>query len=350
MSKPTPERVEKHISLTVDKKQSPVRIDKFIMSKIENVTRSKVQNAIADGLVKVNDELVKPNYKVRPFDVIDMILLKPEGFLSEVIPEEMPLDIVYEDDYLLVLNKPPGLVVHPGVGNYQGTLVNGLAHYFKEDEDQPIMEGNDFDRPWLVHRIDKDTSGLLLIAKLESAMNHLAEQFFNHSIERSYHALVWGSLEEEGTIDANIGRHPTNRLLMHVYPEGDEGKRAVTHYKTLEDLYYVSYVECKLETGRTHQIRAHMNYMGSPIFNDERYGGDQIKKGTIFTKYKQFVQNCFDLIPRQALHAKSLGFIHPVTNERMYFESELPSDFEAALNKWRNYHTIKIADNNELAE
>ncbi len=340
MSSEREELTERQFSIVADKGQSLIRIDKFLMDRVENVTRSKLQSALAEGFILVNGETVKPNYKVKPLDVIDLTIPRPEGFRDEVIPEDIPLDIIYEDNSLLIINKPAGLVVHPGVGNYEGTLVNGLAHYFKTD-DQPVMEGNDFDRPWLVHRIDKDTSGLLLIAKTEKAMTHLAKQFFNHDIDRSYHAIVWGSTEENGTIDAHIGRHPTNRLLMHVYPEGETGKNAVTHYSTIEDLYYVSYIECKLETGRTHQIRTHMNYLGHPIFNDARYGGDQIKKGTVFTKYKQFVNNCFDLLPRQALHAKSLGFIHPETGEEMFFDSELPDDFQQALNKWRSYRNTK---------
>ena len=328
---------ERH-SIVVDKKQSPVRIDKFLMARIEHATRNKIQNACKSGRVRVNGNEIKSNYKVRPFDEIKVYIAHQPMAGQRVQPEPIPLEIVYEDDYILVINKQAGLVVHPGVGNWTGTLVNGLVHYF-ESTDLPVMEGNLADRPGLVHRIDKDTSGLLVIAKTEDAISGLSKQFFDHTIDREYVALVWGDVEEEqGTIVGNIGRHPTNRTQMFVFEEEEEmGKHAITHYEVMEDLYYVTLVKCKLETGRTHQIRVHMKYIGHTLFNDARYGGDKILKGTVFTNYKRFVENTFELLPRQALHAVSLGFIHPITKEKMHFETELPEDFQAALEKWRGY-------------
>ncbi len=330
------DNVFEHFRYVADPKQTQVRIDLFLMDKLEKITRNRLQKAIRDGGIRVNEEQVRPNYKIRPGDVITVLMPEPPNPNKEVEPENIPLDIVYEDDHLMVINKPAGMVVHPGVGNYDGTLVNAIAYHLK-DQNLPFRDEM-VSRPGLVHRIDKETSGLLVIAKNEHAMSHLADQFFHHTSSRKYIALVWGSLEEqEGTIDMNIGRDPISRMHQRTFEEGDFGKRAVTHWKVLEDLYYVSVVECQLETGRTHQIRVHMKHLGNTIFNDKRYGGDAIKKGTVYTKYKQFVQNCFDLMPRQGLHAKSLGFDHPVTGERMNFDSELPEDFVNCLEKWRNY-------------
>jgi 23S rRNA pseudouridine1911/1915/1917 synthase len=323
--------------ITVDKGQSPLRLDVFLMNRMEYATRSKIQSAIKDGYVLVNGEKVKPNYKVRPLDHIRLVLEYKEGHSGEVVPEEIPLDIVYEDDYLLVLNKAPGMVVHPGISNYSGTLVNALTHYLQVS-DLPVLPGNEPDRAGLVHRIDKNTTGLLVIAKTDEVLSHLARQFFEHSVNREYVSLVWGSFEEgSGTYQGHIDRHPKNRKKRAVFTDGSRGKHAVTHYEVIEDLFYVSLVKCHLETGRTHQIRVHMAHNGHPVFNDNEYGGDRIVKGTVFTKYKQFVQNCFDLLPRHALHARSLGFIHPITGEEMHFETEMPDDFMAVVDKWRNY-------------
>ncbi len=311
--------------------QEPLRVDKYLMNFIENATRNKIQLAIKAGNVLVNDVPVKANYRVKAHDVVRVVLAHPphENLL---VPEDIPLNIVYEDDELIVIDKPAGLVVHPGHGNYTGTLVNGLIHHFQN------LPNNSSDRPGLVHRIDKDTSGLLVVAKTEYSMAHLASQFFNRTTKRRYVALVWGSLaDEEGTIEGNIGRSLKNRLQMDVYPEGDQGKHAVTHYKVLERFSYVTLVECRLETGRTHQIRAHFKFLGHPLFNDERYGGDKILKGTTFSKYKQFVDNCFKVLPRQALHARTLGFEHPTTGVMMEFESDIPADMTSCLEKWRVY-------------
>ncbi len=313
--------------------QEPLRIDKYLMNYVENATRNKIQQAAKDGNIFVNDLSVKANYKVKPYDIIRVLLSHPP-YENKVIPQDIPLDIIYEDNDVLIVNKPPGMVVHPGHGNYDGTLVNALKFHF---ENLPSME-SELERPGLVHRIDKDTSGLLVIAKNENAMNHLAKQFFNKTTQRKYVALVWGNIEDdEGTIEGNIGRHPRNRMWMTVYPEGEDGKHAVTHYKVLERFRYVTLVECQLETGRTHQIRVHMKYKGHTLFNDERYEGDRILKGTTFTKYKQFVDNCFKILPRQALHAKSLGFEHPTTGEQMHFETPTPDDIMNAIEKWRTY-------------
>jgi 23S rRNA pseudouridine1911/1915/1917 synthase len=322
-----------HHRIVVDKKQSPVRIDKFLTDRLPNTTRNRVQDAIRDEFVQVNEKAVKPNYKIHPDDVITVSLPEPPRD-TEVVPENIPLNIVYEDEHLLVVNKPAGMVVHPAFNNWSGTLVNALTYHFQQ---LPEMKGNE-GRPGLVHRIDKDTSGLLVIAKTELAMNSLAKQFFDHSIERTYYALVWGVPEQEkGTVDVFLGRSLKDRRVTTAFPDGDFGRNAVTHYEMLKDLRYVALIKCNLETGRTHQIRAHMKYIGHPIFNDATYGGDRVVKGTIFTKYKQFVDNCFKLIPRQALHAKSLGFIHPATKEFVQFESELPEDFTSVIDKWEHY-------------
>ncbi|WP_268036853.1 RluA family pseudouridine synthase [Algoriphagus sp. PAP.12] len=322
-----------HHKIMVDKGQTLMRIDKFLTEKVANATRNKVQQAIDSDGVLVNGKPTKSNYRIKPNDEIKVMLTKPPRE-TEVLGENIPLDIIFEDSELLVVNKPAGMVVHPAHGNWSGTLVNGLVYHF---QNLPEMAGND-GRPGLVHRIDKDTSGLLVIAKTELAMTQLASQFFHHTIERTYFALVWGEPEEdEGTITGNIGRSAKDRKVMDVYPDGSYGKHAVTHWKVLKRLRYVSLIQCNLETGRTHQIRAHMKYLGHPLFNDAMYGGDKIRKGTQFSKYKTFVQNCFDLMPRQGLHAKSLGFVHPKTNEKMFFESALPMDFQSVLDKWDSY-------------
>ncbi len=320
-----------HHKFVASKGQEPLRVDKFLMNFIENATRNKIQQAAKNGHIWVNGAIVKQNYKVKAGDEVKVLFEHPPyEFL--LTPENIPLDIVYEDDSLLVVNKPAGMVVHPGHGNYSGTLINALVYHFEN------LPNNSSNRPGLVHRIDKDTSGLLVIAKTEAAMTHLAQQFFEKSSEREYVALVWGNVEEdEGTIEGNIGRHPKNRLQMTVYPNGEEGKEAITHYKVLERLGYVTLISCRLETGRTHQIRVHMKYIGHTLFNDERYGGDAILKGTTFTKYKQFVDNTFKVLPRQALHAKTLGFEHPVTGKFMRFDTELPEDMVQCIEKWRNY-------------
>lgn len=322
-----------HHRILVDKGQSLVRIDKFLTEKVANATRNKVQHAIDTGAVLVNGQPTKSNYKIKPLDEIKVLLEKPPRD-TEVVAENIPLDIIYEDEDLLVVNKPAGMVVHPAHGNWSGTLVNGLVYHF---QNLPEMKGNT-GRPGLVHRIDKDTSGLLVIAKSEVAMTGLASQFFHHTIDRTYLALVWGEPESDaGTIRGHIGRSAKDRKVMDVFPDGSQGKHAITHWKVLKRLRYVSLVQCNLETGRTHQIRAHMKFLGHPLFNDAMYGGDKIRKGTQFAKYKTFVANCFELMPRQALHAMSLGFIHPVTKQKMYFESPLPQDFLAVLEKWESY-------------
>lgn len=328
-----------HFRLTVDPGQSAMRIDKFLSNRIDNASRSRLQAAADAGNILVNNQAVKSSYKVKPSDDIQIVLDYPKRELK-IIPEEIPLDIVYEDDQLIVINKPPGLVVHPGHGNYSGTLVNALAWYFK---DLPLFNSAD-PRPGLIHRIDKDTSGLLVVAKTELAKTKLSLQFFEKTTERRYQALVWGSVkDDEGTIEGNIGRSLKNRQVFTVFQEADFGKPAVTHYKVLRRIGYVTLVECRLETGRTHQIRVHMKYINHTLFNDSNYGGDQVLRGTTYSKYKQFVQNCFKVLPRQALHAKTLGFIHPTTNEKMIFDSELPEDMAQVIEKWENY----IANRNE---
>jgi 23S rRNA pseudouridine1911/1915/1917 synthase len=322
-----------HYRYEVDAGQKMLRIDKFLVNRIEGTSRNRIQAAADAGSIMVNGEPVKSSYRVKPFDVVTIVLDYPRRELK-IIAEDIPLNVVYEDDSLMVINKPAGLVVHPGHGNYTGTLVNALAYRFK---DLPLFNADD-PRPGLVHRIDKDTSGLLVVAKTERAKVSLSLQFFNKTTKRAYQALVWGTPKEpEGIIEGNIGRSLKNRQVFTVFPEGDFGKHAVTHYKILEDLGYVSLVECRLETGRTHQIRVHMKHIGHPLFNDANYGGDEILRGTTFTKYKQYVQNCFKICPRQALHAKSLGFVHPVTGQEMYFESELASDMQELVDKWRGY-------------
>ena len=327
-----------HFHFVAQKGQQPLRVDKYLMNYIENATRSKIQQAAKDGNIYVNDVTVKSNYKVKPNDVVRVLFEHPPyEFL--LVPEDIPLTIVYEDDALLVVNKPAGMVVHPGHGNYSGTLINALTFHFDN------LPNNSSNRPGLVHRIDKDTSGLLVVAKTEEAMTHLAQQFFDKTSEREYIALVWGDVkEDQGTIEGAIGRHPKNRLQNTVFIGDDahKGKPAVTHYKVLERFGYVTLVSCKLETGRTHQIRVHLKHIGHTLFNDERYGGDRILKGTSFSKYKQFVENCFSILPRQALHAKTLGFVHPVTQEKMKFDSPVPDDIAQCLEKWRNYSKNSI--------
>lgn len=322
-----------HHKIIVDRGQSSIRVDRFLTEKLAHASRNRIQHAIEAGSVQVNGSATKANYKIKPLDEIRILLEKPPRD-TEVYPENIPLDILFEDTYLLVVNKPAGMVVHPAQGNWTGTLANALVYHF---QDLPEMKGNE-GRPGLVHRIDKDTSGLLVIAKEEETMSKLAAQFYYHTIERTYQALVWGVFEEEqGTVIGHVGRSNKDRKVMDVFVDGSQGKHAVTHWKVLNSLRYVSLLQCNLETGRTHQIRAHMKHLGHPLFNDAVYGGDKIRKGTQFAKYKMFVQNCFDLIPRQALHAKSLGFIHPITLEKLYFEAPLPRDFLEVLEKWEDY-------------
>lgn len=320
-----------HYKFTADKGQELLRVDKFLMDRIPNTTRNKLQQAIIDGNILVNKKTVKANYKVKPLDDITVELSYPPLEI-ELIPENIPLDIIYEDDQVIVLNKPSGLVVHPGYGNHSGTLVNALIYHFNN-----LPEADMAGRPGLVHRLDKNTTGIMVVAKTEHALTHLGKQFFDRTTERRYNAIVWGDVEEEGTVTGHVGRSLKNRKVMEVFPDGEFGKHAVTHYKVLKRYGYVTLVECKLETGRTHQIRIHMKHIGHNLFNDNEYGGDRILKGTSFTKYKQFITNCFGLLPRQALHAKSLGFEHPTTGERMHFESELPEDMQSVLAKWDIY-------------
>lgn len=321
--------------IRIDKGQEPLRIDKFLMSRIENATRNKLQQALNAGLILVNGKETRPNYKIKPDDEIIVYSdMHPDE--TEVVPEKIDLDIVFEDDFVMVLNKPPGMVVHPGSGNYRGTLLNGIAWYLQQKN--PEISEDILPRYGLVHRIDKNTSGLLLLSKTDKAMSNLARQFFDHTVNRKYIALVWGDVKlDKGTIIAHVGRNLRFRKLFEAYPEGDHGKEAITHYKVLERFGYVTLVECRLETGRTHQIRVHMKYLGHPLFADDFYGGDKIVKGTVFTKYKQFVENCFALCPRQALHAMTLGFIHPVSGKEILFEAEILKDMSAVIEKWRNY-------------
>lgn len=328
------EELFEHHRIVVDGKQTKLRIDRFLMDRLPNVSRSKIQDALKKGFIQVNEQNIKANYKVNPDDVITVSLPEPPRD-TELIPENIPLNIVYEDDTVLIVHKSAGMVVHPAYNNWTGTLVNALAYHF---QNLPNMKGNE-GRPGLVHRIDKDTSGLLVIAKTEPAMTHLAAQFARHSIERTYYALVWGEVKKDkGTINAPLGRSQKDRRIVQVYDqEGEYGKHAITHYKVLKRLRYVTLIQCNLETGRTHQIRAHLKHIGHPLFSDAMYGGDQILKGTVFSKYKAFVQNCFKVMPRQALHAKSLGFIHPKTGENLFFDSELPQDFQQVLERWENY-------------
>jgi 23S rRNA pseudouridine1911/1915/1917 synthase len=336
------EQLYEKLSITIDKGQEPLRIDKFLMNRIEGATRNKIQQAIENEWVLVNDKPIKNNYKTRAGDkVVIYETDSPES--SEIIPQNIPLNIVYEDDDLFIVNKPVGMVVHPGSGNPDGTLINAVAYYLKQQ--QPDLDESTLTRFGMVHRIDKNTSGLIVLAKTQKAMSDLAKQFFNHTVHRRYVALVWGNFDEqEGTIRGHVGRHQRFRKLFTTYPDGEYGKEAITHYKVLENFNYVTLVECRLETGRTHQIRVHMQHIGHPLFNDDFYGGDRIVKGTVYTKYKQFVDNCFTICSRQALHAKELGFIHPRTREAMLFKSELPDDMTEVIEKWRKYSQFKNAE------
>ncbi len=327
------DQLHEHYRFEASSGQVPLRVDKFLMNFIENATRNKIQQAAKEGSVWVNDIPVKSNYKVKPNDVVRVMFSHPP-YEQLLTAQNLPIDIVYEDNDLLVVNKAAGMVVHPGHGNYEGTLINALIYHFDN------LPNNSSGRPGLVHRIDKDTSGLLVVAKNETAMTHLAKQFFDKTSKREYVALVWGNIEEDqGTIEGNIGRHPKNRLQNTVWEdeEAEKGKPAITHYEVIERLGYVTLVKCKLETGRTHQIRVHMKHIGHTLFNDERYGGEKILKGTTFTKYKQFVDNCFKILPRQALHARTLGFVHPTTNKEMFFEAPIPEDITECLDRWRKY-------------
>jgi 23S rRNA pseudouridine1911/1915/1917 synthase len=326
-----------HYRFKADPGQSLLRIDKFIFTRIESTSRTRIQNAANAGNILVNNKPVRPSYKVRPGDIVQIVLPTPPREI-ELIPENIPINIIYEDDDVVVVNKEPGMVVHPAYGNYSGTLVNALMWHFK---DLPLFQTGEL-RPGLVHRIDKDTSGILVIAKNELALNRLSKQFFDRTTDRKYIALIWGTpVPSKGTITGNIGRNIRDRKIMQVFPDGSQGKTAITHYKVLEDLGYISIIECKLETGRTHQIRVHFSFIKHPLFNDDEYGGDKILKGTTFSKYQQFVKNCFRILPRQALHAKSLAFDHPVTGKRLLFDSELPDDMKQVIEKWRNYTSAR---------
>ena len=328
-----PSELYEHFRVVVDKGQSQVRVDKYLFERLVNSSRNRIQKAADAGLIMANGKPVKSSYKVKPCDVLTVMMDRPR-YDNDIIPEDIPLDIVYEDNELMVVNKPAGLVVHPGCGNYHGTLVNAIAWHLK---DNPSYDPND-PQVGLVHRIDKDTSGLLVVAKTPDAKTHLGLQFYNKTTRRKYNALVWGVVENnEGTIEGNIGRNPRDRMQMAVLSDPAQGKHAVTHYRVLERLGYVTLVECVLETGRTHQIRVHMKHIGHTLFNDERYGGNEILKGTHFSKYKQFVNNCFETCPRQALHAMTLGFVHPRTGEEIFFTSPLPEDMTNLIDKWRNY-------------
>ncbi len=329
-----------HFRFVADGGQSMLRIDKYLSLRMEKTSRTRIQNAANAGNILVNNTAVKPNYKVKPGDVVQIVLPNPPREI-ELIPENIPINIVYEDDDVLVVNKEPGMVVHPAYGNYTGTLVNALMYHFR---DLPLFSTGEA-RPGLVHRIDKNTSGILVIAKNELALNRLSRQFFERTTDRKYQALVWGTPDPaEGTITGNVGRSIRDRKVMQVFEDGSDGKAAITHYKVLENLGYISLVECKLETGRTHQIRVHFSHTKHPLFNDMEYGGDQILKGTTFTKYQQFIRNCFKILPRQALHAKSLAFDHPVTKKRLFFDSELPDDMVQVIDKWRKYTSGRDSD------
>jgi 23S rRNA pseudouridine1911/1915/1917 synthase len=335
----TADELYERLYIKVDRGQEPLRIDKFLMARMEGATRNKIQQGIEAGLVTVNGNIIKANYKIKPAD--EIVLLSEDNHESnEIVPEPMNIDFVYEDEFVMVINKPPGIVVHPGSGNYSGTLINGVAHHLLQQS--PDLTEFNLPRFGLVHRIDKNTSGLLLLAKNQKALNHLAKQFFNHTIQRKYVALVWGDVEQdEGTIVAHVGRNPRYRKQFEAFPDGEYGKHAITHYKVIERFHYVTLVECVLETGRTHQIRVHMKHIGHTLFADDHYGGDRILKGTVYTKYKQFVDNCFALCPRQALHAQVLGFKHPDTQEEIVFEQPLPADMVAVIDKWRKYYKTK---------
>ena len=331
----TSDELYERFNIIIDKGQDQLRIDKFLVSRIEGATRNKVQKAINAGMVLVNDKEIKSNYKIKPLDAI-IVYSDSNPEERDVVPEKMELNIVYEDADLMIVNKPAGMVVHPGSGNYSGTLINGVAFYLQQTN--PAISEDLLPRFGLVHRIDKNTTGLLVLAKTDKAMRQLAKQFFDHTVKRQYIALVWGDVQNDtGTIRAHVGRNVRFRKLFEAYPDGENGKEAITHYTVLERFGYVTLVQCVLETGRTHQIRVHMKYIGHPLFNDDTYGGDKIVKGTVFTKYKQFVDNCFAICKRQALHAKTLGFVHPSTGEEMLFESSLPDDMEQVIEKWRKY-------------
>ncbi len=339
-----PEGVEQdlyeHYHFVVDRGQGLLRIDKYLHAKIEGVSRNKIQNTARAGNILVNGEAVKPNYKVKPGDDISIVMAHPPREI-ELLPEDIPINVVFEDEHIIIVNKDAGMVVHPGYGNYTGTLVNALVYHFGR---LPLQNNEDI-KPGLVHRIDKNTSGLLVVAKSELAQTRLAKNFFDRDVDRLYHALVWGDFkEEDGTITGHIGRSLKNRKVMDVFPDGEYGKPAVTHFRVLERFGYVTLVECRLETGRTHQIRAHFRHIGKPLFNDETYGGDQIIKGTTFTKYKQFVKNCFEMLPRHALHAKTLGLSHPETGKRVFFDSPLAADMDEVIKKWRSYAIHKNLD------
>ncbi len=322
-----------HHRIVVDQGQGILRIDKFLINRIENTSRNKIQNAAKVGNILVNDKPVKSNHKIHPGDVISIVMTHPPRDI-EIISENIPLDIVFEDDHLIIINKKAGMVVHPAYGNYTGTLVNALTYHLENKK----SSNGELAKPYLVHRIDKDTSGIMIVAKSEIAQTCLANDFFHHTIDRKYQALVWGDFKEDfGTIEGHVGRSLKDRKVMTVFPDGEYGKHAITHWRVIERLGYVTLIECTLETGRTHQIRAHMRFLRHPLFNDATYGGDEILKGTTFTKYKQFVQNCFKLCPRQALHAKSLGITHPITKEKLFFDSELPEDMATTIDKWRQY-------------
>jgi 23S rRNA pseudouridine1911/1915/1917 synthase len=331
-------------TFVIDRGQEPLRIDKWLQMHVEGATRNKVQRGIDAGFVTVNGKPVKSNYKIRPADeILLMSLINPEHTILK--REDIPLNIVFEDEAILVLNKPPNMVVHPGVGNFSGTLLNGVAYYLEKQN--PDIDEDALPRFGLVHRIDKNTTGLIVLAKTPEAAAHLAKQFFNHTVKRRYVALVWGDMEQDaGTVTGHVGRHETQRKMFTVYPEGELGKHAITHYKVIERFGYVTLVQCVLETGRTHQIRVHMKHIGHTLFNDFEYGGDKILKGTVYSKYKQFVDNCFEICPRCALHAQTLGFIHPITQKEVMFESDLPRDMSGVIEKWRAY--ISTRKNNEL--
>ncbi|MFN2438317.1 MAG: RluA family pseudouridine synthase [Chitinophagaceae bacterium] len=331
----TNDELYERFHFSIDKGQEPLRIDKFLINRMEGGTRNKLQQAIINGFVLVNGKTVKQNYKIKPFDEI-IVYSDSSPQSTEVVPEKLDLNIIYEDDELMIINKPAGMVVHPGSGNYSGTLLNGVAWHLQKNN--PLISEESLPRFGLVHRIDKNTSGLLVLAKNEKSMRHLAKQFYDHTIRREYTALVWGDVaREKGTIIAHVGRNQRYRKLFAAYPEGEHGKEAVTHYKVLERFNYVTLVQCVLETGRTHQIRVHMKHIGHPLFNDDTYGGDKIVKGTVYAKYKQFVENCFSICPRQALHAKTIGFLHPFTGRELFFDTELPNDMKNLIEKWRNY-------------
>ena len=327
-----------HYKFVASSNQEPLRVDKFLLNFIENATRNKIQKAAKNGNILVNDLPVKPNHKVKPNDVVRIVMGLPLRDKT-IVPENIPLNIVFEDKHLIVVNKEAMMVVHPGYGNYSGTLVNALVYHF---QNLPTFKRND-GQPGLVHRIDKGTSGLLIIAKTEFSMNHLAQQFFNKTVKREYYALVWGNVKEDsGTLEGYIARNPNSRFQMMIFDDPEKGKFAKTHYQVIRRYLYVTLIKCTLETGRTHQIRAHMKHIGHTLFNDVRYEGDRVLKGTVFTKYKQFVHNCFSILPRQALHAKTLGFVHPETGEELFFDSDLPNDFQSVLDKWQTYSWSKL--------